>query len=129
MIRHSLTLIAFSLGTLLLGCQSSEPTRGSNGTPNGTVTIEVVQDGKTLAFVVDDVVAGTTVEELLRGLDAIEVEISGSGTTAFVHSIGGQAPDGNEGWMFQIDGEFASQGVGSTKVEPPTTITWEISSL
>jgi hypothetical protein len=28
------------------------------------------------------------------------------------------------GWTFKVDGKLANQGIGSTTLTPPTTITW-----
>lgn len=60
----------------------------------------------------------------MRSIDQVPISIRGSGQTAFVDAIGGQSTSPGKGWTFQVNGEFANQGVGSTTVTPPATIRW-----
>ncbi|QDT06215.1 hypothetical protein K227x_46230 [Rubripirellula lacrimiformis] len=92
---------------------------------SGLVTIEVAIDGDTQTFTVDQVAEGTSLENVMRSVDGLDVDISGSGTTAFVNSIAGKATSASEGWTFTIDGEFANAGVGSTELTPPTSVAWK----
>ncbi|MEL7337750.1 MAG: DUF4430 domain-containing protein, partial [Planctomycetota bacterium] len=64
-------------------------------------------------------------ESISRITDSNNLDITGTGTTAFVQSIGGTATSESDGWTFTIDGEFAMQGIGSTVLHPPTTVEWK----
>ena len=39
-------------------------------------------------------------------------------------AIGDRATNSTDGWTFKVDQEFANQGIGSTSLNPPTTVTW-----
>lgn len=90
----------------------------------GTVTLEIQGSGSPLTIKIEDVQTGTTLEEVMRLVTEIPISIRGSGVTAFVDGIGEQAASGSEGWVFRVDGIHANQGVGSTVLTPPATITW-----
>ena len=91
---------------------------------SGTVTLEIQGSGAPVTFEIADVGQGTTLEEVMRSVKQIPISIRGSGVTAFVDGIGEQTASGSEGWVFRVDGVHANQGVGSTVLTPPTTITW-----
>ncbi len=96
----------------------------------GTVTLSIESvDADPLVVEVPGVATGTTLETVMRSLDGVDVDITGSGTTAFVNSIEGKATGGNEGWTFQVDGEPAKQGIGSTVLDPPVEIEWSYGSF
>ena len=61
----------------------------------------------------------------MQSIEGMPVGIHGSGITAFIHSIGGKSTSGTEGWTYKVDGQFANEGIGSTELSPPATITWE----
>lgn len=114
---------------------STEPTFGSQAgadvqagndpaVETGIVTLEIQGSDAPLTIEIEDVRTGTTLEEVMRSVTKIPVSIRGSGVTAFVDGIGEQASSGSEGWVFRVDGVHANQGVGSTILTPPTTITW-----
>ena len=60
----------------------------------------------------------------MRSIDQVPIKMRGSGQSAFVEGIGDQSNTGSMAWTFKVDGEFANQGVGSTTLRPPVTITW-----
>ena len=91
---------------------------------SGTVTLEIQGSGSPTTIEIEDVQAGTTLEQVMRSITQIPISIRGSGVTAFVDGIGEQTASGNEGWVFRVDGVHANQGVGSTVLTPPATITW-----
>ena len=90
----------------------------------GTVTLEIQGSGEPLTIEIADVSVGTSLEDLMRSVTQIPVSIRGSGVTAFVDGIGDQSASGTEGWVFRVDGVHANQGVGSTSLSPPTTVSW-----
>lgn len=90
----------------------------------GTVTLEIQGSGPPLTIEIEDVQTGTTLEEVMRSVTEIPISMRGSGVTAFVDGIGEQAASGSEGWVFRVDGVHANQGVGSTVLTPPATISW-----
>lgn len=91
--------------------------------------VEILGGTDQRSFEVPDVVAGTTVEEIMRRQTEIDVLIEGSGSTAFVDRIGNVNTSATEGWLFSVNGEFATQGVGSTPIEPPATISWSFGGM
>jgi hypothetical protein len=100
------------------------PADSAESTETGPVTLEFAFENELQVRRVPEVADGTTLESLMRGVTDPAVEISGSGTTAFVRSIGDQTTESREGWTFTVDGEFATQGVGATHLHPPTTVRW-----
>lgn len=119
------TLITLCLACLAIGCGNQTATMPTpNDVATGPVTMEIELGDQSQTITIDDVAEGTTLETVMRGIDEVEMEISGSGTTAFVNQIGDVATGSTEGWSFEIDGEYAKQGVGATKLSPPTTVTW-----
>ena len=96
----------------------------SSDKKTGTVRFEFTVDGNTETLEVEDVAEGTTLETVMRGIEDPAIKMRGSASTAFVESIGENATTGTKGWVFEIDGEFANEGVGSIELEPPVTISW-----
>ena len=113
-----------ALALALLGCQS-RPEPPAVDAEVGTVTV-VIDDGgeEPIKVTVDNVPVGETLETVMRSIKEVPIELSGSGTTAFVDSIGEQKTDATKGWTFTVDGEFANQGIGQTVLHPPTTVDW-----
>ncbi len=102
----------------------------ANGERVGTVTLTIESAGDEVKVIeVPEVSAGTTLEAVMRSLDGIDVEITGSGTTAFVNAIGNRATGGQEGWTFKVNGEPANQGIGATVLQPPVEIVWSYGSF
>lgn len=117
----------------LTGCGSPEPAPTSAVVPadvvKGTVTIEVEMDNRVQSIQVEEVLTGTTLETIMRGMTDPGVVMKGAASTAFVESIGGKATSGGEGWTFLVDGEYSHEGVGTTELSPPTTIRWQFGSF
>ncbi len=126
------TLFVSAVALCLFSSCSRAPTvapeQPSAATPTGTVTLEFVIDENTKVLTIDDVHEGATLESVLLGVTDPVVSVRGSGTTAFVDKIGDVATSANEGWTFSVDGEWANEGVGSIKLQPPTTVRWEFGS-
>lgn len=125
-----------TLQVLLIACvfttgcyRSPQPTgqeRESQST--GTVTFRIDDGEETLVFEIEDVREGETLEAVMKRIDQVPISMHGSGVTAFVDAIGGRSTRSAEGWTFTIDGQFSERGVGQTKLNPPTTITWTFGS-
>lgn len=114
---------------LFLGCNSSTPVSAPSAvseTETGTVRLEInwPDDSEKQVVEIDDVADGSTLESVMKQLEDPNVEISGSGTTAFVQTIGETSTGAADGWTFKVDGEFANQGIGLTELHPPTTVSW-----
>jgi hypothetical protein len=127
---NNTNLLGMIVLALAVGCADRNaaelPAGGAAATiATGTVTVEVTIDGEAKVFVVDAVQDGTTVAAVMRRIKDPVVQIEGSGTTAFVHTIGEVATSGREGWTFKIDGEFSHEGVGTATLHPPTTVSWQ----
>ena len=119
--------LAFAGSLLLVGpaCRS-EPDATLTPVQTGTVTVEIQGVGEPQTRTLEDVPEGTTVEEVMRALadDGLDVDLSGSGTTAFLRAIDGLGTEAGKGWLYTIDGEFPQRGIGTTEILPPTTIQW-----
>jgi hypothetical protein len=113
---------------LAVGCggrdTTTAPVAAEATLATGTVTVEVMLVGEVKTVQIDGVEQGTTVEALMRRIEDPNVQINGSATTAFVHTIGDVATSGREGWTFKIDGEFSHEGAGLAILHPPTTVSW-----
>jgi len=116
-------IVVIACVTGAAGCGQSSPPPESSAAA-GPVTIEVKLDGKSQQVVLENVPDGSTIEEVMRRLDRVPVEISGSGSTAFLHSLAGKSTSAGGGWTFAVDGEFVSRGIGATELSPPATVTW-----
>lgn len=103
---------------------SAEPANAA-----GTVTVEIVDGGNEKRLELPDIEAGTSLEQIMRSITDPVISIRGTGVTAFVDQIGETKTSGSEGWVFRVDGEFATQGVGSTTIDPPATITWSFGGM
>ncbi|MDF1840021.1 MAG: DUF4430 domain-containing protein [Rubripirellula sp.] len=122
---------------LAIGCSGSttdappveEPVPAEPATSVGTVTIEIVDGSNKKTLELSDIEAGTSLEQIMRSITDPGISIRGSGITAFVDQIGETRTSGSEGWVFRVDGEFATQGVGSTTIDPPATITWSFGGM
>ncbi|MCA9138258.1 MAG: DUF4430 domain-containing protein [Planctomycetales bacterium] len=114
------TVVVFAIS---VGCESTPPPPVA-GAPVGVVTLEFNSDGTSTSVQVPGVADGATLESVMRSVDQIAIELSGSGTTAFVQSIGNTKMEADKGWTFKVDGEFANQGIGQTVLHPPTTVQW-----
>ena len=120
-----------------VGCDRSKPppvadlpgpaTGSATRAATGTVIVKVAEGDETSTVTLENVPDGTTLESLMR-TRMNDVEITGSGTTAFVHKIGEQATGGSEGWTFSVDGEWSERGIGQTVLHPPVTIEWKYGS-
>ena len=93
------------------------------------ITIEIVEGGTEKTLELSGIEAGTSLEQIMRSITDPVISIRGSGITAFVDQIGETKTSGREGWVFRVDGEFATQGVGSTTIDPPATITWSFGGM
>ncbi len=125
-----LVLLSVFVIAFVGGCgKKVAPTQGAVvPAMTGTVTIEVVNGDETKEFLVNDVADGTSLEDVMRGVKDLPIEMKGSGITAFVQSIDGVATNQTEGWTYRVDGKHASVGIGSLELHPPTTITWRFVS-
>ncbi|WP_419580439.1 DUF4430 domain-containing protein [Stieleria magnilauensis] len=116
--------ICLLIGLVAVGCGQTPPPPGSDAAV-GVVTLEIQSaDAATQSIQVPDVADGTTLETVMRMVEQVPVSVSGSGSTAFVDSIGDIKTDASQGWTFKVDGAFANQGIGQTVLHPPTTVTW-----
>ncbi len=122
-----MTLIrSFAIVILIVGCTRSTPVadQPAQAKAGGTVTIEIVTEAGSESIELPNIASGTTLEAVMRSVKELPITIRGSGTTAFVERIGNQSTGSSDGWTFKVDGEFANQGIGSTKLTPPTTVRW-----
>jgi hypothetical protein len=143
--RHAVTVacLLFVLTiTGVSGCSkepalstATDPAADTAMTDTGVVTVEVfgaVDEGdRAKAKFAEDfeVTEGTTLEDVMRRIQQPEIEITGSGVTAFVQSIDGVETNAERGWTFTVDGEFASVGIGSLELTPPQTVRWRYTTF
>jgi hypothetical protein len=94
----------------------------------GTVTFEINDGEHVESFEIENVREGATLESVMRRIDQVPISIRGSGVTAFVDKIGDTKTSGSEGWVYRVDGEFATRGIGETHLSPPATVQWSFGS-
>ncbi|MCM2371742.1 DUF4430 domain-containing protein [Aporhodopirellula aestuarii] len=119
--------------------EPDQPASDVDASTTGSVTIEIVSpeteatenETEDELMLADDfdVAEGATVEDVMKEIQSPEIVIVGSGLTAFIQSIDGVETDGSRGWTYTIDGEFATEGIGSTEVTPGQTIRWQFTTL
>lgn len=126
---------------LLLGCSSGSPpasvaekdsTTAETSPMVGTVTVEIVIDPEDVAKTVTkqvEIKDGQTLESVMADLDGVTIQSSGSGVTAFIQSINGVETTADRGWTYTIDGDFAPEGIGSTKLVPGQTVQWKFATF
>ena len=121
---NKLTLSFLTL--VFLGCGRSVPVadRTDETAEPGTVTLVIIGESETNSIDVPNVPSGTSLETVMRSVTEIPIKLDGSGTSAFVDAIGDQRTNSTGGWTFEVDGEYANQGIGNTVLTPPTTVTW-----
>tara|TARA_R110002049_G_scaffold47902_1_gene138434 strand:- start:148948 stop:149340 length:393 start_codon:yes stop_codon:yes gene_type:complete len=129
MIKNQILLTSWVLCGLAIGGCRPSASPPVDSTKTGVVTIEVELGDQLHKLTMDSVAEGTTLETVLRSVDEPTFVIKGRGTTAFVEAIGGQSTEGTEGWTFSVDGEFANQGIGATKLSPPVTVSWTYGAM
>lgn len=135
--RSSIPLLILSIPLILIGagCQqtATAPGDSKSGRQIGTVNLSVDFGGR-----LDDVnvqipcSADSTVFDILNRAvlsGDLKMKTTGSGETAFVHSIneiGKDAGDGESGkfWTYQINGQFVKTGSGVTEVDPGDVVKW-----
>jgi len=107
------------------GCSStvSPPTVPRTTEPGPvTVVIELGSEQKSQRF--EEVQPGTTIAELMAQIEDPPIRLTGSGSMAFVESIGELGTDRGLGWTFRVNGEWADRGIGAFPLEPPAEIRW-----
>lgn len=101
------------------------PVADSPGTQVGTVTVVFnLPDGE-VRREVESVASGTSIAEVMAKIEEPKIELTGSGDTAFVKSIGDLGTTDGKGWTFTVDGNFADRGIGAYELTPPATIQWK----
>lgn len=125
-------LVAFCFVCLTVGyvgCNVATETPSADtvdAVETGSVTVEFLlgDSDDPVTVVVDDVTSGSTVAEVMQGIESPVIEMSGSGITAFVSKIGDLATADGDGWTYRVDDEFINTGIGTTILTPPATVTW-----
>lgn len=113
------------VGVLLSsGCSTAPPAPTQIATE--PVTLEIQSGTKKESVLIEGLPLGCTVEDVMRSAQqqGLDIEMSGSGTTAFISAINGESGSGTQGWLFKVDGEYSDRGIGTTELDPPATITW-----
>ena len=118
-------LLALALAVCLSGCsRPTAPQPEVAAAEPGTVTVVIEIGGQEVRREVEQVQPGTTIAEVMSRIEEPAIEIIGSGSTAFVDSIGELGTTAGLGWTFRVNGEWADRGVGDYALEPPAEIRW-----
>ncbi len=108
-----------------LAAEKSAEAKGETNTVE--VMIDFADDAK-LTIVVKEIGEPVMVEEIMRRVAkhprAPTIEISGTGLTGFIASIGDQNTAGGYGWLYEVNGKRAERGIGQTEVRPGDRILW-----
>ena len=78
---------------------------------------------------IGEIAAGTTLEAVMRQATELNIVLTGTGTTAFVHQIGEVQTGLREGWTYEVDGEFANVGIGQYQLTPPSIVRWSYGEM
>lgn len=116
-----------SLGLIWVGaCTGTSPTPPASDIASepGPVTVVIEMGDQQVEKVFEAVRPGTTIAELMSGIEEPPVRITGSGKMAFVESIGELDTSQGLGWTFQVDGQWADRGIGAFTVQPPVEVRW-----
>lgn len=123
-------LLAFLLAVGLSGCsRSTTPKPEAVAAEPGLVTVVIEIGGQEIRHELEEVKPGTTIAEVMSRIDEPAIKIIGSGSTAFVDSIGELGTSAGLGWTFRVNGEWADRGVGTYALEPPAEIRWTHSTF
>lgn len=96
--------------------------------PVGQQVVVIINSPSGQSFqLIEDVPSGTSLENVM--LQVSDVQITGSGETAFVRQIGEVETGFREGWTYEVDGEFANVGIGQYNLEPPTVVSWSYGQM
>jgi len=126
-LRFAGGILVFATLVGSLGCGRSAPPPPASVPEAAGGTIAVVFSfGDERPEIVREVAVDQprTVEAVMRKIDAPAIELSGSGTTAFVRSIEGLETTAGRGWLYEVDGQWAERGIGQTTVSPGSEIRW-----
>ncbi len=123
-------LLAILPGAGGCGPQQSEVTRSPSATPTerqaepGIVTIVLERPGEEPLEQEVAVTGRQTVVEVMQA-STLDWQMSGSGSTALVKSIAGLPMEAGQGWIYRINGQWATRGIGQTEVLPGDEIRWQ----
>lgn len=96
--------------------------------PVGQQVVVIINSPSGQSFqLIEDVPSGTSLEKVMSQVN--DVQITGSGETAFVHQIGEVETGLREGWTYEVDGEFANVGIGQYDLEPPAVVSWSYGQM
>jgi hypothetical protein len=95
--------------------------------PEAVAGSSVLEEG---AVVVVNGVTGETALEATRKTVGGQLEVSGTGSSAFVVGISGRKADSSkrEFWEMKINGQTATVGAGSYVLQPGDVIEWRINT-
>lgn len=118
-------LLALALAICVSGCsRSTAPRPEAVAAEPGTVTVVIEIGGQEILREVEQVQPGTTIADVMSRIEEPAIKIIGSGSMAFVDSIGELGTTAGLGWTFRVNGEWADRGVGAYALEPPAEIRW-----
>ncbi len=118
-------LLALALAVCVSGCsRSTAPQPEALAAEPGIVTVVIEIGGQQIRREVEQVQPGTTIADVMSRIEEPAIKIIGSGSTAFVDSIGELGTTAGLGWTFRVNGEWADRGVGDYALEPPAEIRW-----
>lgn len=118
-------LLALALAVCVSGCsRSTAPQPEALAAEPGIVTVVIEIGGQQIRREVEQVQPGTTIADVMSRIEEPAIKIIGSGSTAFVDSIGELGTTAGLGWTFRVNGEWADRGVGDYALEPPAEVRW-----
>ncbi len=110
------------------GCDSED----ASSTPVSLLSVDVViqiPDGPKRTSKVDRLPTDATVGDVMQRLAAsdafADIELSGSGERMFIPAIGEHRTSGGEGWMYELNGQWAKQGIGTQRISDGDIILWK----
>ena len=113
---------------LTLGCTSPSETVDGGAAEQVGLTLKVYDaEGTAIVNKYGLVEKGKTALEAME--DLVPVEYTTSEYGAFVTGINGVSTGSDHYWALYVDGEYASQGIGSYVLEESMLVEWKLEEL
>jgi hypothetical protein len=115
-------------GELLVAGGCSRPQSPVANVPEsqaGAITVVFILPDGEVRREMEAVAPGTSIADVMAKIDDPKIEMTGTGATAFVKSIGNLGTTDGKGWTFSVDGQWADRGIGAYALTPPATIRWK----
>ncbi len=120
-----LCIVAFGCGKEPV----AKPTTARASLGEIEVTIEFPEGTDSVVEVVEPVLEGATVLDVLEQLTLVSVETHGTGGNAFITKIGDLETSAGEGWLFYVNDQWADRSAGVYELQKGDRVRWKFGSF